>query len=119
MLPVWKRDRRAFDDFGANAEVGPSLRSCRSWRDDDIVVLVEHSRLELGPIIGHKARRAHVDLGEEVEDVERELIRIVDEQCPDHARLLIHSDQSPNESNRPCVVKVRQEQSYSTDESNW
>ena len=89
------RDRGVFDHLGADAEVARPLRSSRSRGDDDIVELVEHAYFELGPVIGHERRRAPVHLGKEVKEVERKRIGIVDEQSPDHARLLIHNDLAP------------------------
>src|SRR5699024_2025651 len=54
----------------------------------DVIEVIEHLELELCPIIGHERRRAPVDLGEEVEEVERERIGVVDEQSSDHSSLL-------------------------------
>lgn len=78
------RNRGMLDHFGADTEVGWPLRGSRPRGDDDIVEIVEHAQLELGPIIGHKRRRTSVHLGEEVEKVERERIVIVDEQRTNH-----------------------------------
>lgn len=79
-------NRRLLDDFGTDAEVFRPLGCSWPRRNDDIVELVEHTHIELGPVVGHESRSAPVDLGEEVEEVEGERIGIVDEQRPDHAR---------------------------------
>lgn len=96
------------DDFGADSEIGRPLRCSWPRRDNDIVELLEHADLELGPVIGHERRSTPVHFGEEMKEIERERIGIVDEQSPQRPRrsrrpVRNHLSQAPSDGSHPTA----------------
>ena len=74
------RDFRSGNDIRTDPEVCRLNRRPGSRRNDDIVEPVESRQRILSPIIGHDDRLTAIHLGEEMKEVERKRVRIVDEQ---------------------------------------
>lgn len=94
------------DHLGANSEVRLFLGSPWSRRDDDVVEPAQVVDRELCPVIRHERRGTAIDLGEQVEEIERERVGVVDEQRADQARFLAHNDQLLMAQQGPAIARL-------------